>query len=224
MIPTISRIRWQKTARLVPSRFPPVLLFDRVADSDDYDALYQLESMTNDRIRDEIGNIHLVAPADRIYGTGSTPVMAAFTHPNPVGSRFTDGSFGIYYAGKHIDTAIKEVSYHLGQFYMATREGALQTDMRTYFTNVDADLHDIRDIQSELPDIYSPDDYSASQAYGIKLKRANSVGIVYSSVRDPGGECIAILRPIALSPAIQGPHYRFDWNGISITHVVAYSS
>ncbi|MDQ6972320.1 MAG: RES family NAD+ phosphorylase [Mariprofundaceae bacterium] len=224
MSPSIGRICWQKTARLVPSRFPPILLFERVADSDDYEVLYQLESMTNERIRDEEGDIHLVAPADRIYGAGTTPVMAAFTHPNPAGSRFSAGTFGIYYAGRAIDTAVAEAGYHLGSFYLATREGALQTDMRTYFADVDADLHDIRGMQANLPELYYPDDYSISQAYGAKLKKKNSMGIAYSSVRHPAGECLAILKPVALSPATQGPHYRFDWNGATIANVVAYGS
>jgi len=220
--PTTSHIRWQKTTRLVPSCFPPILLFDRVADSSDYDALYQLETLTNDRIRNEEGDISLVDPDDRIYGPGSTPIMAAFTHPNPLGSRFSKGSYGIYYAGKSIDTTIAEVSYHLTKFYLATNEGMLRTDMRTYFADVNADLHDIRNMQSDLPDIYDPDHYSASQSCGAKLKKENSMGIVYSSVRHHGGECIAIFRPITLSLAIQGPHYRFDWNGSSIFNIIPY--
>ncbi len=224
MSPAVSHIEWKQIARLVPSRFPPILLFDRVADSSDFDALYQLESMTNDRIRDETGDISLVDPDDRIYGIGSTPVMAAFTHPNPLGSRFTDGSYGIYYAGRDIDTVIVEVSHHLAKFYLYTRERSLQTDMRSYYADVNTNLHDIRNMQSSIPDVYDSDDYSASQLFGAKLKKENSMGIAYSSVRHPDGECVAILRPIALSPAIQGSHYRFDWNGISISNIVSYSS
>jgi len=222
--PAISYIQWRQTARLVPSRFPPILLFDRVADSSDFDALYQLESMTNDRMRDEVGEINLIHPDDRIYGVGSTPIMAAFTHSNPLGSRFTDGSYGIYYAGRDIDTAIAEVRHHLAKFYLYTREGALQTDMRSYYADVNANLHDIRNMQSSLQDVYNPNDYSVSQAFGAKYKKANSMGIVYSSVRHSGGECVAILRPCALSPAIQGAHYRFDWDGASISNVISYSS
>jgi hypothetical protein len=222
--PANSHIRWQKTTRLIPSRFPPIDLFDRVADNSEFDALIQLEGMTNARLRNEIGEVSLIDPDDRIYGSGTTPIMAAFTHPNPSGSRFADGSYGIYYAGRDIDTAIAEVSYHLARFYLATSEGALRTDMRTYFADVDANLHDIRNMQSDLPDVYDPDQYSDSQPYGAKLKKENSMGIAYSSVRHPDGECIAILRPCALSPAIQGPHYRFDWNGNSISNIVPYSS
>ena len=54
--------------------------------------------MTNDRLRDEVGQIELVPPQDRIYGPGSGPIMAAFTHLNPNGSRFSDGSYGVFYA------------------------------------------------------------------------------------------------------------------------------
>ena len=50
------RTVWRPSQRLVPSRFPPVSLFDRVADPKDLEALYALESLTNDRIRDEVGD------------------------------------------------------------------------------------------------------------------------------------------------------------------------
>jgi len=223
LIPATSCICWRQTVRLVPSRFPPILLFERVADSSDYDALYQLESMTNERLRNEEGDVFLVDPADRIYGAGSTPIMAAFTHSNPSGSRFSDGSYGVYYAGRDMHTAIAEVSHHMARFYLATKEGPLQTDMRAYFADVNADMQDIRGMQPALPDVYRPNDYSASQPYGATLRKANVMGIAYSSVRQLDGECLAIFRPVALSPATQGPHYRFDWNGSAISSVIPYS-
>jgi hypothetical protein len=83
---------WQPCWRIVPSRFPPIDLFERIADPADWDALIALESLTNDRIRDEVGDIALVPVAERISGPGSSVIMAAFTHPNPDGSRFSDGS------------------------------------------------------------------------------------------------------------------------------------
>jgi RES domain len=216
------RITWPDTARLVPSRYPPILLFDRVADSADFEALYALEDMTNDRLRDELGDICLVRPEHRIFGPGTTPIMAAFTHPNPLGSRFSDGSYGMYYTARDIDTAMAEVRHHLAIFYRYTREGPLHTDMRTYYADVDADLHDIRGRQAAMPDIYDAGDYGASQPFGLKLRTAGSAGIAYSSVRHAGGECAAIFRPNALKPAMQGPHFRFDWDGASFVHIVQY--
>jgi hypothetical protein len=52
--------------------------------------------MTNPRLREEAGNLTLVPLEDRVSGPGTTPIMAAFTHLNPEGSRFSGGSFGVY--------------------------------------------------------------------------------------------------------------------------------
>ena len=57
------------------------------------------------RIRDEVGQLQLVPPDERISGSGSTMVMAAFTHLNPEGSRFSDGRYGVYYAAHTLATA-----------------------------------------------------------------------------------------------------------------------
>lgn len=81
----IARTEWRPCYRIVPSRFPPVGLFDAVADPDDLEAVFQIEAMTNDRLRDEVGEISLVLPEDRVSGPGTTPIMAAFTHLKPDG-------------------------------------------------------------------------------------------------------------------------------------------
>ena len=86
-----ARIKWDPSYRLVPSRFPPVGLFDRVSDPADLEVVLAVESLTNDRLRNETGEIRLVPPEDRVSGPGTTPIMAAFTHLNPEGSRFSDG-------------------------------------------------------------------------------------------------------------------------------------
>ena len=45
--PPVKRIRWTQAYRIVPSRFPPVGVFDRIADAADLDALFALEALTN---------------------------------------------------------------------------------------------------------------------------------------------------------------------------------
>ena len=52
------------------------------------------------KCRDAVGEIERVAPAQRIYGPGSGPVMAAFTHVNTQGSRFSAGDHGVFYAAR----------------------------------------------------------------------------------------------------------------------------
>jgi hypothetical protein len=75
--------------RLIPSRYPTVALYDAIADPADLEVVFAIEALTNARIRDELGDLQLVAPEERVSGAGSTPVMAAFTHLNPDGSRFS---------------------------------------------------------------------------------------------------------------------------------------
>ena len=89
---TIGEVRWQPCFRVISSRFPPIHLFERVANAEDWDALYWLESLTNPRLRNEVGEIELVPREDRVFGPGTSVIMAAFTHLNPEGSRFADNT------------------------------------------------------------------------------------------------------------------------------------
>ena len=219
MTPPRRRVRWRPTWRLVASRFPPVALFDRVADPADLEAVLAVEGLTDARRRDEAGELSLVALADRISGPGTTPIMAAFTHLNPAGSRFTNGEYGVYYAGHTLETAIAETSYHRARFLAATAQPPIEIDMRSYAADVDARLHDLRGLREALPAVYDPLEYGAGQRLGAELRASGSNGVVYESVRDPGGECLGVFRPRVLSPARQGPHYCYVWDGRAIIEV-----
>lgn len=212
----IARIDWRPCYRIVPSRFPPVGLYDAVADPDDLEAVFQIEAMTNDRLRDEIGDISLVLPEDRVSGPGTTPIMAAFTHLNTEGDRFTDGSYGVFYASKELETAVAETRHHRIRFLNATDEPAQELDMRVYAVNLDADLHDIRDMRGSHPAWYHPASYAMSQELSRGLRDNGSDGIVYASVRHDGGECVAVFRPRLLSNCRQERHLCYVWDGQSI--------
>lgn len=217
----IARVRWQPCWRIVASLFPPQGLFDRVTSSADLDAVIAIEGLTNDRIRQELGTISLVPEQECVFGPGTTPIMAAFTHPNPQGSRFTDASCGAYYAARSIDTAVTESCFHKERFLGATNEQPIEVDMRSYASNIDADLHDLRGQQATAQEIYHPDPahYGPAQAIGTALRASGSNGIAYDSVRDTGGECVAIFRPTVLSPVIQGPHFCYVWDGAAISSI-----
>ena len=52
--------------------------------------------------------------------------MAAFTHLNPEGSRFSDGSWGVFYAAHSVATAVEETVYHRERFLAATARAGLR--------------------------------------------------------------------------------------------------
>lgn len=214
------RTVWTPSYRTVSSRFPPVGLFDRVADPADLEAVYSIEAMTNDRIRDELGEIARVPAQDRISGPGTTPIMAAFTHLDPDGTRFSDGSYGVYYCAKSVETSLAEVRHHRERFLRMTRQGALRLDLRLYLSDLDARLVDVRRDAA----LHDPRDYGPGQALGRRLRAEGRDGILFRSVRDPGGTCAAVLRPRVLSPARQSTHFAFHFDGERIFAIDALSS
>jgi hypothetical protein len=217
--PPINSVSWHPCWRIIPSRFPPIDLFERVAAPEDLEAIIALEGLTNPRLRDEVGTLSLVPPADRVTGPGASIIMAAFTHPNPSGSRFSNGSYGVFYAAGDLETAIAETRYHRAAFLQATRQARIEIDMRAYLADLTGDLHDIRQRQAGYETVYDPQDYSAGQQLAAKLRREGSNGIAYNSVRRSGGQCAAIFRPPLLSNARQERHLCYVWDGQSIATI-----
>jgi hypothetical protein len=221
MVVTIAtrRIVWEPCWRIVPSRFPPIDLFERIADPADWEALIALESLTNDRIRDEVGTIALVPVEERVSGPGASVIMAAFTHPNPDGSRFSDGSYGVFYAGADLMTAIAETKHHRSRFMRAASLPRMELDMRVYAVDLEGKLHDLCGRVAALPQVYHPDDYAAGQTLGARLRAGGSAGIVYDSVRHAGGMCAAVFRPRCLSNPRQERHLCYVWDGEAIATI-----
>jgi hypothetical protein len=216
---TARAVRFSPCHRIVASRLPTIHLFERVADPADWDALYALESMTNPRIRNEIGELRLVPVADRVSGPNASIVMAPFTHLAPQGTRFTDGRFGAYYAAESIDTAIAETRFHRENFLRATSQPPIELEMRCYLADVGCELHDLRTRRAELTGVYDPASYAASQKLGREIRDAGSNGIAFDSVRREAGECVAIFRPRLVQNVRQSVHLRYVWDGHSITDV-----
>lgn len=214
----VNTISWRPSYRLIPSRYPTVGLYDRVADPADLEVVFAIETLTNPRIRDQIGQLQLVLPDERVSGAGSTMVMAAFTHLNPEGSRFSDGSYGVYYAAQSLETAVAEVSHHRAVFLGRTAEPAIDIDLRVISARLDAELHDLREPGERASALLDPDRYEEPQALGRQLRQAGSWGVVFPSVRHDGGFCVGVFRPKALRHARSGAHIALHWDGARITH------
>jgi len=215
-LPPILLPNWNNQFRIIPSKFPPINFFEKLVNPNQMEEIFYLESLTNERLREEAGDISLVLPEDRICGEGSSVVMAAFTHIGKP-SRFTDGSFGVYYASKTLETSVFETVFWREKFLSATKEEPGHIDMRVYIGKILKPLYDIR--EEIYQHFHHPEDYSFSQKFSIQLKEQNAFGILYNSVRDKGGECIAALRPPAISIPKQTKHLAYVWNGIKITEV-----
>jgi hypothetical protein len=222
--PPLRRLRWPAAQRILPSRYPPIQLFERLTeDPGEWELLADVESLTNPRIRDEIGEIRLVPAEERVSGPGASWVMAPFTHVNPRGSRFSDGSYGVYYAARELPTAIAETVFHMGRFYGATGDPPHAEDMRVLSGRIGALFHDIRGDDPQWAPLLDPDSYVASREFGRQRRAQGSNGIVYPSVRRVGGQCVGALRPKAVGLPIQGRHLQYHWDGARISRYFDYA-
>lgn len=220
------QIQWTQAWRVIASRYPPIDLFERVSDDPAvWDALITLEALTNPRVRDQVGNIALVAPEDRIAGPGATYVMASFTHVNPAGSRFSDGGYGVYYAASCLETAIAETIHHFENFCRDATDPVRSEDMRVLVGEIDREFHSVlAETADEQTRILHPTDYAHARGYAARLRAEGSDGIHYPSVRRPAGECIAAFRPTAVGRPIQERHLRYRWNGDRVDKYFDYTA
>ncbi|CAM4316488.1 RES family NAD+ phosphorylase [Vreelandella rituensis] len=211
--------------RLVNSKFPPISLFDDVASAEEFEMLYELQAMTNPRLRDELGDLGLIPIGEIPFDIpGCSYATAPFTHINPTGSRFSTGEYGVLYIADVLETALAEVCHHQEVYWKNVPNLSYE---RFVFRGLRCRFHetgmaDGQEIPREHP-VYAPDDYTASQALGKAVKNEGAPGLRYHSVRKPGAVCWALMTPRLVTSIVQAAHYEMVWNG-TITGVNCIST
>ncbi|MDB6179486.1 RES family NAD+ phosphorylase [Paracoccus sp. Z330] len=213
----VRRVVWPRSVRIIRTIYPPIDLFEDIADPADWEALTSAEAKFNPRIRDSIGDLSKVPVARRVTGTGASWVMAPFVHCSPLRpGRFSDGSFGFYYAGDSTEVALAETIYHHSRMMQATdEEPGWTSQFRELISSVDTDLDDV----TGMTDLLDPEDYAASQTYGAERRAAGSNGIHWPSLRYTGGHCVALFWPDVIPIPTQGAHFAYHWNGSTVDYV-----
>ena len=198
--------------------YPPIDLFEDIADPEDWPLLISAEQKTNPRLMESIGNIDLVPPARRVAGPGASYLMAPFTHVSADRpSRFSRGTFGVLYVAREFQTALLETAYHHARFMTNTPEPPGWTSQfREIRLDVQGDLHDLRGGHAEATEALDPDEYHQAQDLGERLHAAAAEGVIYPSVRNPTGECVGLYYPDLASHVVQGGHFDYHWNGTRV--------
>jgi hypothetical protein len=192
--------------RLIPSRFPPIGLFDTVATAADLQAAMELAGWTNDRLVAE--RIDRLPPDEWVYGRpNASVVMAAFLHVAPIGMRFNSADLGAWYAAAALATAAFEVGHHLRREAIATGMAGMRRQYRCYSARLEGDYLDIRGQRAMRPDVYASDSYLASQSFGEAVRASGGAGILYDSIRHAGGINVVAHRPRNVLDVVQAGHF-----------------
>ena len=124
---------------------------------------------------------------------GESFINAAFSYARS--NRFNDASRGAWYNSFGVETSLAEVSFHRRRELGYTNYFNDSGDYAELLSDVDSELHDVR----ELPGPYLDPDisigYPAGQALAAMLRGAGGAGIVYPSVRHKDGTCMALFHP-----------------------------
>jgi RES domain-containing protein len=210
----LMQIRLENTHRLIPSRYPSAGIFDTIAEPDDLEMIIELEGWTNDRVSAELGMMRRIPSVEWVVGRPmASVIMAAFCHPDPRGARFNSGDLGAWYAARSLTTAHAEVIHHRTIELEEIGVVDARMQVREYLADMDAVFHDIRGVNPAFEPLYHPNSYAASQAFAHPLRASGSNGVLYRSVRHPGGECVACFRPLLVTNVRQAAHFEYRWSG-----------
>ncbi len=217
-IVSTSLVHWIGARRIIRSLYPPIDLFEDIADPEDWPLLIAAEQKTNPRLMETIGALDLVPVERRVSGPGASYLMAPFTHVSPERpTRFSAGAYGVLYAARAFETAVLETIHHHARFMVQTSQPPGWTSQfRELVLDIRASLHDLRGGTVAFASALDPDDYTTAQQLAEALRDSGSHGLVYPSRRDPEGVCVGLFYPDLASPPVQGRHLDYHWDGARV--------
>lgn len=219
----VSPIHARGLVRLISeTRHKPPVLRGLVDTDEEAEILAELEGWTNARmIAEREGGPTLdrreLAFARRAHDLklyGQSHINAAFTYTRANGNRFNSGDRGAWYAAWESLTAAEEVGFHrtrelgyIGRYEDEARYVELLADFIGDFP----DLADEPGHPALAPDPASG--YAAGQALALQLRGEGYRGLIYPSVRHPGGQCFVAFDPGIVQNVRPGASWLLTWSG-----------
>jgi hypothetical protein len=193
------KIDWSACFRLIPSRFPPVQLYEGVSAPQDWDAVKRIEELTNPRLRRGA-----LLPEDE-GKVDQSWLVAPFAYPDPEPSAFSDGSFGYSIVAESLHSALLLAISRREIFLRRTAEAPTRLVMRVIKVPLKATLQDLTHLDLDDPSF---------KGLIANARAAKSHGVLVRGPRGKHHPLAVVLRPTAfVQPASQTEHYCFLWNG-----------
>ena len=200
---------------LIPSRFPPVPLYERLA-SERSDRFSEIESLTNPRLREKQRLIQQNMAKDESCPSLQNWNHAPFAYSNPEGTRFFNPNINCLEASVDRQTALATSVRKRERFLQSTSEDPINLDMRMFSRTITGKFADARHLPRDLGKVERWD-------LGYQIAEAGMDGVIFKSHLRPSGDCISVLKGQLLGTTVQGNHYRFVWDGTKIRALYSYN-
>ena len=200
--------------RLIPSRFPPVDLYERLAPESHWPILHEIEDLTNPRVQERrllTGLSRVNEASDRLQNWNHAP----FTYRNPEGSWLLDPFIGALELWDSMQTALASSIRRRELFLSRTSEPPLALDMRVLCTRVEGTFTDLTDMDPTL-------NQNERWRKGEDALRSGASGAIFRSPYRPGGKGLAVFQGEVLGRSLQAEHFRFVWDGNSIRSIYSF--
>ena len=215
-LPRTSLVRRNDTHRLIPSKYSEggdSVLTGIADDGAHLKDIFDLDNATNDRLIAENQLLPGIGIHEFVFGVPYFRIVnAAFCHAHPLGSRFNGPDRGAWYASFELKTSQAEITFHK---WVELAEVDWSDEVVTYddyLADFSGTFHDLRDDPNFAGSLV-PDSYDASQGLAQQLLEAESLGVIYPSVRRRGGTCLACFRPPLVANVRKDKIYQFVWSG-----------
>jgi hypothetical protein len=117
-------------------------------------------------------------------------------------SRFSDGSFGVWYGCDSTETTVFETAYHWFKGFMGYagfQQEPVVAKRQVYAVACDAALLNLRPAAAHHPGLVHKADDSCCQSVGARLHRKGHPGLIILSSRHAAGHNYVVLNPAVLS-------------------------
>ncbi|MDP3307444.1 MULTISPECIES: RES family NAD+ phosphorylase [Betaproteobacteria] len=194
---TLTDIHQNIARNIVSLRVSEDLFDDLTDDPEAWQAAQLLEMET----KPKLFNSHQPI-IDRPFEEAEWNTAIGYPFQNSSQSRFSDGSFGVWYGADSIETTVHETAYHWQKILLddaGFNKPGVEIERRIFMVQCDSLLIDLRPEIKSHPELLHPTDYSATQSIGRKLHREGHPGLITNSARVRHGDVYAVFTPKVLS-------------------------
>jgi hypothetical protein len=208
-------VQWKgETFRLIPSRFPPVSVYEGLVANDRLNALVDIENLTNPRLQSQARIANLENKDPKTSARLQNWNLAPFAYGHPDGSTFFDADRPCLEVAADRQTALAISVAKRQRFLACTSEGPIGLDMRMFKTPLSGRFVDLRCLDAE-----------EARDRGRELGKSigdDVDGVLFHPIERPSATAISVLNGSTLEQTLQAAHYRYQWNGERISLLYAF--
>lgn len=201
--------------RLIPSRFPTIDIYRRVAAPEKWPLAAEIETMTNPRVRlrDKFGRGLEKTNPNKFQNWNHAP----FAYPNPGGTWLFGSHVNALELADTVQTALAVAIRKREQFLAATDAPPLDLEMRVLKHEVNGQAFDLRNTDLDLP-------RDARWSIGDSLLDKGGHAALYVCPVRSTGTIASVFDQDALGSAMQTQHFKFRWDGARISQLYDFRS